>query len=131
MTFVDTSAIYALLDQDDRNHKLARRTWIRLLDSGAPMFTSNYVVVEICALSQHRLGLNAVRTIHLDILPAVEVRWIDETTHGLAMAALLAAGRRKLSLVDCASFSMMRQTGAGLAFAFDQHFSGEGFLFPQ
>jgi len=48
----------------------------------------------------------------------------------LAVAALLAARQRRLNLVDCASFSVMRQASAQLAFAFDQHFAEEGFLFP-
>jgi hypothetical protein len=59
-------------------------------------------VVEICALAQHRLGLEAVRAVREDLLPTMEVHWIDEATHPLAMTALLAARRRKLSLVECA-----------------------------
>jgi predicted nucleic acid-binding protein len=129
MTFVDTSAIYALLDRDDQNHAMARARWIGLLDSGQSLFTTNYVVVEICALAQHRLGLNAVRAVQEEILPAMQVNWIGEQTHTLAMTALLAARRRKLSLVDCASFAAMRQAGVRSAFAFDQHFAEEGFSF--
>jgi len=130
MIFVDTSAIYAVLDQSDQNHAAARVLWFSLLESGSPMFTTNYVAVESCALAQNRLGLEAVRMIHEDILPALEVRWIDEAGHMLAMAALLAARRRKLSLVDCTSFSVMRQVGSRVSFAFDQHFTEEGLVFP-
>lgn len=129
MIFVDTSAIYALLDRDDCKHPLARETWFELLQSGMPMFTTNYVVVESCALAQNRLGLDAVRAIQDDILPALELQWIDEAGHALAIAALLAAARRKLSLVDCSSFSMMRQVRSCIAFAFDHHFLEEGFRF--
>jgi predicted nucleic acid-binding protein len=130
MVFVDTSAIYALLDRSDQRHTDASHQWRRLLDSGDLLFTTNYVVVEICALAQHRLGLDAVRAIQDDILPAIEIHWIDQATHALAMAALLAARRRKLSLVDCSSFSAMRQAGSSVAFAFDGHFVEEGFRFP-
>lgn len=130
MIFVDTSAIYALLDRDDRNHPIARKTWFELLQSGIPLLTTNYVVVESCALAQNRLGVDAVRTIQDDILPAMELHWIDPASHALAMAALLAAARRKLSLVDCSSFSVMRQADARIAFAFDRHFTNEGFRFP-
>jgi len=130
MIYVDTSAIYALLDRDDQNHPAARERWLHMLEAGSPLFTTNYVVVEIFALAQRRLGFDAVRTIQQDILPAIEVRWMDEASHSLAVAALLAARRRNLSLVDCASFSAMRHTGARVAFAFDRHFAEEGFLFP-
>jgi predicted nucleic acid-binding protein len=130
MIFVDTSAIYALLDRDDQNHGAARDSWLQILETGTPMVTTNYVVVEIFALAQHRLGLDAVRTIQQDVLPAIEVMWIDEASHALAVATLLAARRRKLSLVDCASFSAMRKAGAHVAFAFDGHFVEEGFRHP-
>jgi predicted nucleic acid-binding protein len=38
------------------------------------------------------------------------------------MATLLAASRRQLSLVDCASFEVMRRGELQRAFAFDKHF---------
>ena len=127
-TFVDTSAIYALLDRSDQNHAEATRIWFDLLDENRAMFTSNYVVVECCALAQNRLGMDAVRAIHDKILPVIEQQWIDEELHALAMASLLGASRRKLSLVDCSSFAVMRKEGAGAAFAFDAHFVEEGFV---
>jgi len=127
MTFVDTSAICAVLDRDDQNHKAARDQWLSLLDSGETMLTTNYVAVECCALLQHRLGVDAVRAFQEDVLPAMKVHWISEMDHTVAMAALLAARRRKLSLVDCSSFVIMRQAHIRTAFAFDQHFAEEGF----
>ena len=130
MTFIDTSAIYAILDRNDANHEAARSCWFQLLDSDHPIFTTNYVVVESCALAQSRLGVDAVRSIHEQILPVMEIVWVDETTHSLAMSALLAAHRRKLSLVDCVSFAVMRQKASQVAFAFDQHFVEERFVFP-
>ncbi len=102
-----------------------------MLQQHAILFTTNYVVVESCALAQSRLGLQAVRTIQDDLMPSLDVLWIDESVHRQAMAALLAARRRKLSLVDCSSFLVIRQAGARFAFAFDKHFTEEGFLFPQ
>jgi len=131
MTFVDTSAIYALLDRNDANHEAARRCWCNLLDSGEPMFTTNYVVVESCALAQSRLGVEAVRSIHDDLLAVMETVWVDEASHALGMAALLAAHRRKLSLVDCVSFAIMRLKGSQVALAFDRHFAEERFAFPE
>ncbi|MBS1824481.1 MAG: type II toxin-antitoxin system VapC family toxin [Acidobacteria bacterium] len=130
MTFVDTSAIFAILDRSDANHQTAKNCWFALLDSNDPLFTTSYVVVESCALAQARLGLEAVRSISEDILPVMEIVWVDESTHTTAMAALLAAQRRKLSLVDCVSFAVSRVRGSQVAFAFDQHFVEEGFRFP-
>ena len=39
-----------------------------------------------------------------------------------AVAALLAANCRQLSLVDCTSFQAMRQLGIATVFTFDAHF---------
>lgn len=130
MTFVDTSAIYAILDRNDSNHDAAKTCWHALLDSDDALVTTNYVVVESCALAQSRLGMDAVRSIQEDVLPVMEIVWVDAATHSLAVTALLAAQRRKLSLVDCVSFAVMRAIGSQVAFAFDQHFVEERFAFP-
>ncbi len=43
------------------------------------------------------------------------------------MAALCAAGRRRLSLVDCTSFEVMRRHGIEEALALDDDFARQGF----
>ena len=125
--FVDTSALYAVLDADDENHPLADAEWRRLLPGSSPLVTTNYVLVETTALLQHRLGLEAVRTFEQDICPVLGVEWIDEGTHAAGMASVLVAGRRELSLVDCVSFVAMRHLGIREVFAFDRHFADHGF----
>ena len=121
---IDTSAFYAVLERDDNHHRQARGMWTSLLDRGAALVTTNYIVVETCALVQNRLGLDAVRTFSQDMLPVVEVRSIGPELHA---SALLAANRKKLSLVDCANFLAMRAGGIRRAFAFDQHYREQGF----
>ena len=125
--FVDTSALLALLDADDPEHERARAAWDELAEEGIFLVSTNYVVVESVSVAQHRLGINAVRALVDDILPVIEVRFVDHTVHDAAMATLLAAGRRQLSLVDCASFEVMRRGELYRAFAFDKHFRERGF----
>jgi predicted nucleic acid-binding protein len=127
IAFVDTSALYALLDRDDDNHQSARKTWTALLDSRAVLVTSNYALVETCALVQHRLGLAAIRALQDSIFPLLATEWVTKSQHDSAVASLLAAGRKKLSLVDCVSFGIMREAGIRKAFAFDRHFAEQGF----
>lgn len=126
--FIDTSALYALLDADDDHHSRARTAWARLLEEDTQLVSSNYVLVETCALVRNRLGVAALRVLVEDLVPVMDVRWLDEETHAQAVAALLAAGRRRLSLVDCASFVLMRRQGIHQAFAFDRHFAEQGFV---
>jgi predicted nucleic acid-binding protein len=44
------------------------------------------------------------------------------------LGILLAANRLNLSLVDCTSFEIMRQTRLEKVFTFDPHFSEQGFF---
>ncbi len=126
--YVDTSALYALVDADDRFHGPARREWIGALENGASDFVcSNYVIVEAAALVQSRLGMDALMSFQGAVLPVVHTEWVDPEVHNAGMAALLTASRRDLSLVDCVSFEIMRRLDIDTAFTFDEHFSGQGF----
>jgi predicted nucleic acid-binding protein len=125
--FVDTSAIYAILDADDRNHGAAVTTLRELRSRDAVLMTHEYVLVEAIALAQRRLGMTATRRLIDDLLPLIQVAWVDPGLHAEARAALLAAGRRAVSLVDWTSFLAMRANGVRQAFTFDPDFAVEGF----
>lgn len=129
--FVDTSAIYAVLDADDRRHSEATAGWERLLagleHAEHDALTHSGVVVEAAALVQHRLGMRAARALHHDLLALLHTVWVDAELHGRAVAALLAANRREASLVDWTSFELLRQRSLDTAFAFDDHFWEQGF----
>jgi predicted nucleic acid-binding protein len=125
--FVDTSAFLALLDADDEHHVKMKKVWTGLLQSDAPLITSNYVLVETFALVQNRLGMEAVRVFQEDMVPLFDIRWLDAPTHAVATGALLSVGRKKLSLVDCSSFEVMRRGGIRRALTLDRHFREQGF----
>jgi uncharacterized protein len=125
--FVDTSALLAVMDGDDSNHQRATAAWQDLVTSEEPLVTSSYVVVELFALTQRRLGMDAVRALEFDVMPILDVVWVGAEIHRRAMAAVLAAGSKKLSLVDCVSFEVMREYNIGKAFALDRDFSAHGF----
>jgi len=87
-----------------------------------PLTTHAYVVVESVALVQRRLGVEAVRALVHGLMGVVEVAPVDEVLHRAALTALLASGRREVSLVDWTSFLFMRERGLEKAFAYDEHF---------
>jgi uncharacterized protein len=126
-TFVDSSALFAVLDSDDVNNDRATTTFASLGSRRESLITHSYVALETTALVQRRLGLDAVRTLLDDLLPTVVVHWVDERLHRAATAALLAAARRDVSLVDWTSFELMRRTGTTRAFSFDADFEAQGF----
>lgn len=124
--FVDTSAIYAFVDRDDRKHEAAVATFRRLVGAEA-MLTHSCVLVEAAALVLRRVGIEGARQLVVDVEPALEVVWVDASAHRAAAAAMLAAGSRSISLVDWTSFEIMRTYGIDTAFAFDEDFERQGF----
>ncbi|MFZ5885719.1 MAG: type II toxin-antitoxin system VapC family toxin [Chloroflexota bacterium] len=127
MIYVDTSALLALVNEDDPAHDQAMRTWQRLIEEEEYLVCNNYVLVESIALIQRRIGLEAVSILHNDIIPFIEVEWLDEQIHNAIVKAVIKTNRRQISFVDNASFDTMRRHNIETAFAFDSHFSDQGF----
>ena len=125
--FVDTSALYAILDGDEPRHSEVVAAWQTVTDDDRILFTSNYVLVETFALVQRRLGLEAIRGFTDVFVPLLQPVWIDEELHAAAVASLFAAAQRRLSLVDCTSFELMRRHGLTDALALDEDFARQGF----
>ncbi|MHB9026038.1 MAG: type II toxin-antitoxin system VapC family toxin [Armatimonadota bacterium] len=126
--FIDTSAFYALLVRADLYHLDAGKRWDSILDDpNIQLFTSNYIVVETSTLLRKRLGMDALLDLTRNILPAVTVLWIDESIHFAATEAVLSSGKHGPSLVDCSSFALMHEHGITQAFAYDAHFTKQGF----
>lgn len=127
-TFVDTSAFYALLTEEDEHHDRAARWLDRIAaDDGEELLTHDYVVVESVSLVHRRLGAALTRMFLEDLLPVCTVRFVDEPLHTRATSAFLAGLGRRPSFVDRVSFELMREERIRRAFAFDPDFAREGF----
>jgi len=124
--FVDTSALYALLVEGDENHDAAVQAAASLRAAGVGLATSSFVVLETVALLQARIGIGAVRAFYLDMLPLMEVVWVDRALLDRAMGGLLAASLRRVSLTDWTSIALMQERGWTAAFAFDEDFARQG-----
>ena len=124
---IDTSAFLALLDVHEHNYVHAQRIWTQLAEQSTLLFCTSYVLAETAALVQNRLGMSQLRAFHENVFPFLRVLWVDAALHGAGMTAVLTANRRQLSLVDCVTFAVMRQSGLNTAFAFDTHFDEQGF----
>ncbi len=125
--FVDTSAIFALLDSDDQYHPQAVALWQKVVADGYQLYTTNYVVIECVALIQRRLGFSALDDFVQHILPSLTIGWVSAETHTTAFEFLLQQRKRDMSLVDCVSFEFMRRFSIDTAFTFDKHFDEQGF----
>lgn len=123
--FLDTSALYAFLDDRDADHQAAAAAFASLRDERRVVH--NYVIVETEALVRARLGVVASSRFHAELVPVLDIEWVTSDLHDVALAALRTAGRRELSLVDCVSFEVMRRRRIEAAFAFDDDFATAGF----
>ncbi len=128
MIAIDTSAFMAYLNEDDQFHAQAVAQWQALLAGDEPAVCNNYVLVETMALTQRRFGLEVTRRLQHDLLPLLAIHWVDAEIHQQAVAALLVANRRQLSLVDCSIMATMRELGINRVFTFDAHFAEYGFM---
>jgi len=127
VVYVDTSAMLAILHEEDTNHAKAIETWLNLAQSEIDLVCNNYVIVEAFSLLQRRYGLEKARALQERIAPLLEIDWLDEGLHIDAINSVLTAKRRQLSLVDCSSFATMRRLRIESVFTFDEHFKEQGF----
>ena len=125
--FIDTSAFFAILDSGDEFHKESKDTFLRLIGDKEIFHSSNYITIETIVLVQNRLGLDAVRTFQDDIVPIINIHWVDERIHNIAISSLLIARRKNISFIDYTSFELIRLLGLKKVFTFDKHFKEQGF----
>ncbi len=125
--FVDTSALYALIDEADPMHLAAART-LGSLRGIAELVTHNYVLVETLTLVRRRLGPAAELRLIDSVLPLIGTIWVDAVTHNAALAAYRGGGPS--SLVDQVSFAVMRAEGVAFAWAYDRDFELQGLGLP-
>jgi predicted nucleic acid-binding protein len=124
--FLDTSALLAFLDRDAARHVEIVATMAPVLEERSGI-THNYVIVETEALVHRRHGATPARKLLEDVVPLLEVAWVTPALHATAVRAHLADLRRRTSLVDHVSFTVMRERSIDQALALDGHFTEAGF----
>jgi len=119
--FVDTSAWYAIIDKNDRDHAVAA-TKIQVLDR--PLVTSNYIFDEILTLLKAKLGFTVA-------VPFGQKLWdqeisalirITEDDEERAWRIFRQYDDKGFSFTDCTSFALMERLDINTVFAFDDHF---------
>jgi len=125
--FIDTSAFLAILNKEDHFHQIAKETWEEINVSEEYLICSNYVINETISLLQNRFGIEALRIFENEVRPVIDLIWVDQSIHHAGMVVVLTTNHRKLSLVDCTSFEIIRNLQVEKVFTFDSHFSDQGF----
>jgi predicted nucleic acid-binding protein len=128
--FVDTSGWATPVVRDTPNYQ-ALEAFSRTLVTGArPLVTTNYVITELVALLTIRTRLSRPEILHFvnQIKPLAQIIYIDAALDAAAWALLEQYDDKEWSLVDAASFVVMRQLDVTEAFTTDQHFLRAGFV---
>jgi len=121
---IDTSAVYALLDRDDRNHAGAKARLKKLKRSRAEPILTNFIVAETHALLLAHLGAATARSWLLsNVWPIERVTDADEAK---AREIIRQYTDKTFSYTDAVSFAVMDRTGIERALAFDRHFEQYG-----
>jgi predicted nucleic acid-binding protein len=129
---VDTSAFAALEDLDDVYHSSALefREKIRRGETQfRSLYTSNYVVDETLTLLRfhcgHRVAVGFRKA--LENSRAVRVLWVNDVLEKAAWDIFEKRSDKEYSFADCTSFGLMNAEAIRDVFAFDEHFSQEGY----
>ncbi|HEV8241609.1 MAG TPA: PIN domain-containing protein [Thermoanaerobaculia bacterium] len=116
----DSSAVLALLDADDADHRPATAIARRLAKEQRPSYVTNYVEVETHALLLRKLGRHlAGEWLFTGALPVLHALPHEEQR---AKELLARYTDKDWSLCDAISFAVIEARRIGAAFTFDRHF---------
>lgn len=123
--FIDSSAIVALVDQDDASHQDAVTAYHGLVSAEYRLFTTNYVIAETYdllrtgvghAVARQWLKDNGLATYHAD----------EQDERRARRMVLRARGAQGLTITDAISLIVMERFGVSDAFAVDPNFLSGG-----
>jgi uncharacterized protein len=127
--FLDTNGWLALLNASDELHARALETWLPLMDDGRPIVFTDWVIAE----TGNSLSRSRTRNRFVDVVgqllesPRAELILVDGELLRRALDAYAKYADKTWSLVDCASFQVMRDREVAEAFTNDRHFEQAGF----
>lgn len=129
--FVDTLGWADPVLKNTPDHERMTAYQNQLFASQRPIVTTNYIITELVALltiRAHQMSRPNLVSYVNDILaiPWLQVVHIDAATHAEAWAMLEQYTDKEWSLVDAASFVVMRRMGISEAFTSDHHFAQAG-----
>ncbi len=127
--FIDTSALYALIDRRDAHHEAVRAAVAAMLRSHGHLVTSDYVVTETLNLANARGGTHvALRILELlERTTGIHIEWIGALRFDETKAFFRKHADHGYSFTDCSSFVVMRELRLTNALTTDRHFHQAGF----
>jgi predicted nucleic acid-binding protein len=128
--FVDTSAHYALINESDKNHKIARDFLDFAEKNNFRFITSNFILAETHALilKKSMLGYNFAKNFLIEARKSNKMpERIKAEDEERAYQIIINYKDKDFTYTDATSFALMERLGIMKAFTFDQHFAQYGF----
>ena len=126
----DTSALLALSRRQDQYHARAVEIAERHLATGGRFLSTTLVLGELYSHLLYLRGPRGARDVLTHLLEDPMHEWMDVNAALVREASVRWLERfadQRFSLVDAASFEVMRRENLTQAFAFDHHFEVAGF----
>lgn len=124
--FIDTSALFALVNAKDPDHEKVDRFVKRFQGK---LVITNYIFDEIVTLALSRLGHESAVTIGnlLQKSPHIDEVWVTPSDEKQAWSLFASRTDKFYSFTDCTSFTVMRRLKLRRCLSLDRHFKQEGF----
>lgn len=131
--FVDTSGWAVFFDQTEPRNSSFAQAFTTKVGGNHKIVTTNYVLAELVALiSSGRMRLSHARMVAiingLKNDPAIVVEHITPEVDDEAWRLVVSRPDKQWSLVDAASFVVMRRLGVTEALTTDHHFAQASFV---
>ncbi|MBI3922639.1 MAG: PIN domain-containing protein [Armatimonadetes bacterium] len=125
--FVDTSGWYAIASADDRYQDIALLCYRELIEEGAHLVTSDYVLDEALTRLRYDFGHRVAVSFWEQIEQArlknlLTLLRVDEEVWQTALDLFRRYDDQRFSFTDCTSFALTQARGLQEVFAFDEHF---------
>ena len=128
--FIDTSALFALIADDDFLHKSAKLVMAKLTEKKARLVTTESVLFELAnGLSSVQFRSTTAQFIARILTnDDIEIEWSSRNLFDRASELYENRPDKEWSLTDCASFVVMNDRNISFAFTSDKHFEQAGFI---
>jgi predicted nucleic acid-binding protein len=126
--FVDTSAFFALVNENDASHPAVADLFRRLAMARTQFFTTNFIVAETHAPVLRKINrMVAARVLRELDSGKTTILLIDHVDERRAREILAKYDDKDFSLTDAMSFAAMERNGIRTAITLDRHFLQYGF----
>jgi predicted nucleic acid-binding protein len=125
---VDTSAFFALVNENDASHSAIANLFRRLATARTQFFTTNFIVAETHALVLRKINrMVAARVLSELDSGKTTLLIIDSEDERRAREILARYDDKDFSLTDAMSFAAMERHAISTALTLDRHFRQYGF----